>query len=101
MRQSKRYVAPAIAAIFGLGLAACAPGSSDGGSDEAGSAVDVSIIYSETGPLAAYGEAYRNGFEAGLDYATDGTGEVDGRELDITFPTTPAMPTRPSPSPKT
>jgi len=45
----------------------------------------VAIITSQTGPLAAYGEAYLNGLEAGLDYATDGTGTVDGRELDITY----------------
>ena len=36
-----------------------------------------------TGPLAAYGETYQQGFEAGLDYATDGTGEIDGVELTI------------------
>ncbi len=41
------------------------------------------MLTSQTGPLAAYGAAYTAGFEAGLDYATDGTGTVDGRELDI------------------
>src|SRR5690606_17443715 len=38
---------------------------------------------SETGPLAAYGKAFLDGFDAGLDYATDGTGEVDGTTIEI------------------
>lgn len=78
-------LAPALVAASALVLAGCAPspGSDDSGAD--GSPVPVAIITSQTGPLAAYGEAYLNGFEAGLDYATDGTGTVDGRELDITY----------------
>jgi len=85
MRVSKKYLAPALIATVALTLAGCAP-STDGGSggDEL-APVDVSIITSQTGPLAAYGEAYLAGFDAGLDYATDGTGTVDGRELNITI----------------
>lgn len=44
---------------------------------------DISIITSQIGPLAAYGEAYLADFDVGLDYATDYTGTVDGRELNI------------------
>ncbi|RQP12333.1 MAG: amino acid ABC transporter substrate-binding protein [Microbacteriaceae bacterium] len=80
-------LAPALLAASALVLAGCAPtvtGGGDGGGD-AGAPVPVAIITSETGPLAAYGAAYLNGFKAGLDYATDGTGTVDGRELDITY----------------
>lgn len=44
----------------------------------------VGIVHSQTGPLASYGEQYIAGFEAGLDYATDGTGEVDGRPVEVT-----------------
>ncbi len=79
-------LAPALLAASALVLAGCAPTvtGGDGGGD-AGAPVPVAIITSETGPLAAYGAAYLNGFKAGLDYATDGTGTVDGRELDITY----------------
>lgn len=77
-------LAPAALAATALLLAGCAP-ASDGSGGETGAPVPVAIITSQTGPLAAYGEAYINGFEAGLDYATDGTGTVDGRELDIEF----------------
>ncbi|WP_238154451.1 substrate-binding domain-containing protein [Ornithinimicrobium sufpigmenti] len=53
--------------------------------EASGEPVQVGIIYSETGPLAAYGKQYREGLEAGLDYATDGTGEVNGRPVEITY----------------
>lgn len=76
-------LAPALLATSALVLTGCAPTA--GGDAEVGAPVPVAIITSQTGPLAAYGEAYLNGFEAGLDYATDGTGTVDGRELDITY----------------
>ncbi len=50
-----------------------------------GEPIQVGIIYSQTGPLATYGQQYLDGFNAGLDYATDGTGAVDGRPLVVTF----------------
>ncbi|MEV0891407.1 substrate-binding domain-containing protein [Promicromonospora sp. NPDC050262] len=82
-------MAVAAAAVTGLALAACAPtgattgGSGDDGADAA--PIDVGIVYSESGPLAAYGAAYKQGFEAGIEYATDGTGTVAGHELNVTF----------------
>ncbi|MDO9589852.1 MAG: substrate-binding domain-containing protein [Microcella sp.] len=85
MRTTK-FMAPAIIAIVGLTVVGCAPTASepeDGGADLA--PVAVGIITSETGPLGAYGAAYLAGFDAGLDYATDGTGMVDGREIDLTI----------------
>lgn len=104
MRMPKSLFAVLAAATLALG--ACAPDTpgggggnnntttptdtttegGDGGDTEApADPVKVGIIYSETGPLAAYGAAFKSGFEAGLDYATDGTGEVGGRALDITY----------------
>jgi len=87
-----------VAALLALG--ACAPsaggGNDDTGSDDtstqeaggddataSGDPVNVALITSTTGPLAAYGEAFIGGFEAGLDYATDGTGMVDGMEINV------------------
>ncbi len=46
--------------------------------------VKVGLVYSKSGPLATYGEQYRQGFTAGLDYATKGTGAVDGHKIEIT-----------------
>ncbi|MBM7504332.1 substrate-binding domain-containing protein [Agromyces aurantiacus] len=89
MRVTPKYLAPALvaAAATAITLAGCAPTTPAGGDAGDGDAAPVAIgmITSQTGPLAAYGEAYTAGFEAGLDYATEGTGEVDGRELEITW----------------
>lgn len=84
---------PAILAIAGLALAGCAPTASDPGPEPdtdgttapSADPVQVGIITSQTGPLGAYGEAYLAGFEAGLDYATDGTGAVDGRAIELSI----------------
>lgn len=84
----------ASALVVGLGLAGCAPsnegsgsgGDGTGGADGGGpEEVRVGIVYSETGPLAAYGRTYREGLEAGIDYATNGTGEVNGTTITLTF----------------
>lgn len=43
----------------------------------------VGLVYSKTGPLAAYGKQYLEGFKAGLSYATKGTGAVDGHKIEF------------------
>ncbi|KIH97966.1 amino acid ABC transporter substrate-binding protein [Streptomonospora alba] len=58
------------------------PGSTAAG--EEGGPVKVGVVYSSSGPLATYGEQYFQGFQAGLDYATDGTMEIDGRPVEVT-----------------
>lgn len=75
-------LAAAIAVFSG-----CAPNLADPvtGSDGAKAPVNVGIITSTTGPLAAFGEQYTEGFKAGLDYATGGAGVVDGREINVTW----------------
>lgn len=84
MRATKKSLVPALVAVIGITLAGCAP-TGPSTEDAELAPVSVAIITSQTGPLAAYGEAYLAGFDAGLDYATDGTGTVDGRELDISI----------------
>lgn len=87
MRVTKKYLATAVIAAATIALVGCAPTTAAGGGDDtatdSGAPVKVAMLTSQTGPLAAYGAAYTAGFEAGLDYATDGTGTVDGRELEI------------------
>lgn len=70
----------ATAAVAALAVSCGSPQDSAGaGADE----VKVSLVTSTSGPLASYGKQYLQGFEAGLDYATDGTGEVDGRKITV------------------
>lgn len=86
----------ALALIGAFFVVACgspqATDSDDGNGDDAtgtveegnGEPVQVGLVYSQSGPLQAYGAQYIAGFEAGLDFATDGTGEVDGRPVEVT-----------------
>jgi branched-chain amino acid transport system substrate-binding protein len=86
-RSRSRTVTLAVAAAGVLALGACgspnASSSGGGGGSEDGAPVQVGLVYSKSGPLATYGAQYLQGLEAGLDYATGGTGEVDGREIKI------------------
>ncbi len=50
-----------------------------------GEPLRVGIITSSSGPLAAYGNQFLSGLEIGLDYATDGTGAVNGRPIEFVF----------------
>jgi branched-chain amino acid transport system substrate-binding protein len=46
--------------------------------------VKVGLVYSRTGLLAAYGAQFEQGFKAGLDYATHGTGKAAGHPIEVT-----------------
>jgi branched-chain amino acid transport system substrate-binding protein len=74
----------AVAALAGVtALSGCASDEKAAGSDS--SAVKVAVVYSKTGLLAAYGQEYLQGFQAGLDYATKGTNKAGGHDLQVTY----------------
>ncbi len=52
-------------------------------SEAMGDPIQVGIITSTSGALQSYGNQYLDGLEAGLAYATDGTGEVNGRPIEF------------------
>lgn len=91
VRGHRGAVVAAIAVLAAVATACSSPGSSDGGGSgngggdggDGGESVKVALITSTSGPLASYGEQYLQGFEAGLDYATEGTGEVDGISIEL------------------
>ncbi|MHC2998846.1 substrate-binding domain-containing protein [Microbacterium sp. HJ5] len=89
MRVSKKLLLGSVVATAALALAACAPQTTPGGEATDGgdrpSEVTVGIVTSESGPLAGYGKQYLDAFEAGIDYATDGTGEIDGTTIDVQY----------------
>lgn len=75
----------AAAALLASGCAeAGTAGSGSAGEAKDTAAVKVGLVYSKTGPLAAYGKQYIEGFRAGLDHATGGTGKVGGHTVEIT-----------------
>jgi branched-chain amino acid transport system substrate-binding protein len=45
----------------------------------------IGIIYSGTGALSGYGAQFREGFEVGLAYATNGTGAANGHKIDVAW----------------
>ena len=55
--------------------------TASGGGDAA--PVKVGLVYSQSGPLASYGKQYIEGFKAGLDFATKGTGKVGDRTIEV------------------
>ncbi|MBQ0992997.1 substrate-binding domain-containing protein [Micromonospora sp. H61] len=75
------------ATMMAAALAATACGSpqdtATGGGDSA-APVKVGLVYSQSGALASYGKQYIEGFKAGLDFATKGTGKVGDRTIELT-----------------
>lgn len=74
--------------VIALALAACASSSpaKSTGSDSTGTApVKVGMVYEKTGIYSVYAQEYQQGFTVGLDYATHGTGRVNGHPVDVTW----------------
>lgn len=86
MRISKKLLLGSVVATAALVLAACAPTDEPAPTDAAGpTEITVGIVTSETGPLAGYGKQYLDAFKAGLDYATDGSGEIAGTKIEVEY----------------
>ena len=91
---SKRWSLALASAMITVSVAACgspgqpgAPAAGNGtgaASGGVGAPYKVGLVYSRSGPLASYGQQYRQGLTAGIDYATQGTGAVAGRTIQIT-----------------
>ena len=72
------------AALFTL-LAGTATVAARSQHTTAASSYKIGFIYPRTGILGAYGAEEIQGFKLGLQYATKGTGKVNGKTLDITY----------------
>jgi branched-chain amino acid transport system substrate-binding protein len=72
-----------LTATAACGSPTAAGGGGGGGGEEGGAPVQVGLVTSISGPLAAYGQQYLQGFDACLDHATDGTNEVGGRPIEV------------------
>ncbi len=80
-----RPIRVSLAAVAAIGMIAACGGSTDQAPSSGGAKPDVKfgLIYSKTGPLAAYGTQYIDGFNIGLDYVTKGTGKVNGHKINV------------------
>ncbi|MCH7320303.1 substrate-binding domain-containing protein [Solibacillus sp. MA9] len=54
--------------------------------------IKVGVLASLTGALESYGKQTKNGFELGLEYATEGTMEVEGRKIEVVWEDTETKP---------
>jgi branched-chain amino acid transport system substrate-binding protein len=87
IRWSRLAVAAATAGLvagFAGAAASAQPSGKEASARKAADPVKVGIIYSRTGLLSAYGAQYIQGLRLGLEYATKGTGKVNGRKIEIT-----------------
>jgi branched-chain amino acid transport system substrate-binding protein len=84
MRKTLKIAATATVTVMISALAAC---SSSGGSGDpsegAGEPIVFAIMTSQSGALATLGIDEEFGIKAGVDLATDGTNEIDGRPIEF------------------
>jgi len=59
---------------------------------EEGGTIKIGVLASLTGALEAYGKQTRQGFDLGLEYATDGTLEVAGKKIEVIYEDTETKP---------
>jgi branched-chain amino acid transport system substrate-binding protein len=101
MRSARRLISSValVGAAVALALAGCSsPQEAANGPAGDDTPYKVGIVYSETGALASYGQQYKEGFEAGLKYATKGTGKVGNHPVDVTWTDDAGDPTKAVPA---
>ncbi|MER6586607.1 substrate-binding domain-containing protein [Micromonospora chalcea] len=86
IRHTRRvFLTAATSVAVVLAATACgSPQDTASGGGDAAAPVKVGLVYSQSGPLASYGKQYIEGFKAGLDFATKGTGKVGDRTIEVT-----------------
>ncbi|MBM7659838.1 branched-chain amino acid transport system substrate-binding protein [Bacillus mesophilus] len=106
MGKKKLHGLFALMLAFLLVLSACSGGSTGTSSNEGSGSegnsggeetveketIKIGVLASMTGALEAYGKQTVNGFELGLDYATDGTGEINGQKIEFIVEDTETKP---------
>ncbi|KPL61482.1 substrate-binding domain-containing protein [Rossellomorea vietnamensis] len=78
-----------------VSASACSSESSSGSGDGKGKekeTVKIGVLASLTGALESYGKQTKQGFELGLEYATDGKMEVAGKKIEVVYEDTETKP---------
>ncbi|MGE7919771.1 substrate-binding domain-containing protein [Viridibacillus sp. NPDC093762] len=92
----KKWLAMLLVAVTLL-LAACGSdkktsGSSSEQDEKEGGTIKVGVLASLSGALESYGKQTKQGFELGLDYATNGKMEVAGKKIEVVWEDTETKP---------
>ncbi|KOO48888.1 substrate-binding domain-containing protein [Viridibacillus arvi] len=92
----KKWLAILLVAVTLL-LAACGSdkktsGSSSEKDEKEGGTIKVGVLASLSGALESYGKQTKQGFELGLDYATNGKMEVAGKKIEVVWEDTETKP---------
>jgi len=103
MRKSWKYF---LLVVFVISiLAACGTSESDESSGDVtdetnsgesastdGETIKIGVLASLTGALESYGKQTRQGFDLGLEYATDGTLEINNKKIEVIYEDTETKP---------
>ncbi len=75
----------AVALLAGCGsnVSANSPTTTSGTGGSSSNPITIGVVTTLTGALAAYGQEWQRGFKIGLEYATNGTDEVDGHKINV------------------
>ena len=71
--------------VISMFLSACSSGNKSSSGDGEKEVIKIGVLASLTGALEAYGKQTQNGFEIGLDYATNGTRKVAGKKIEVIY----------------
>lgn len=50
-----------------------------------GGTIKIGVLASLTGALESYGKQTQRGFDLGIEYATGGTMEVNGKKIEVVY----------------
>jgi branched-chain amino acid transport system substrate-binding protein len=78
-------LAALVATVTAVSALATDAGARSGQQQASTATIKIGIVYSRTGPLAAYGAQYASGLRWGLNYATKGTNKVGNNTIELTL----------------
>lgn len=99
----KKYWLALLLLVLTMVVAACSgdkptdnttPTDDEKGADttEEGGTIKIGVLASLTGALESYGKQTQRGFDLGIEYATDGSMEVNGKKIEIIYEDTETKP---------
>ncbi|ARU62883.1 ABC transporter permease [Tumebacillus avium] len=83
--QKKRWQKLGLVSVLSMSMLLTACGSTETESGESASKepIKIGVVTSKSGALEAYGWQEINGLKLGIQYATDGKNEIDGRKIEV------------------